>query len=66
MDAERKRIYRISFQKWHDGYKMVVMDLTKGMKQMEEMEQKWKTAEDQMKGLQGKSAEELLQMLKNK
>ena len=48
------------------GYKMVVMDLSKGMKQMEEMEQKWKTAEDQMKGLQGKSTEELLQMLKNK
>ena len=48
------------------GYKMVVMDLTKGMKQMEEMEQKWKSAEDQMKGLQGKSTEELLQMLKNK
>ena len=66
MDAERKRIYRISFQKWPTGYKMVVMDLSKGMKQMEEMEQKWKTAEDQMKGLQGKSTEELLQMLKNK
>ena len=28
--------------------------------------QKWKIAEDQMKGLQGKSTEELLQMLKNK
>ena len=48
------------------GYKMVVMYLTKGMKQMEEMEQKWKSAEEQMKGLQGKSTEELLQMLKNK
>ena len=48
------------------GYKMIVMDLSAGLKQMEEMEQNWMNAEEQMKGLQGKSTEELLQMLKNK
>ncbi len=49
-----------------EGYKMITVDFTDQLRQIDEMEERWKTAEEQMKALdvENKSVEELLQMIK--
>ena len=44
---------------------MITVDFKDQMRQMDEMEERWKNAEEQMKGLdlQNKSVDELLKML---
>ena len=48
-----------------EGYRMITVDFKDQMRQMDEMEERWKNAEEQMKGLdlQNKSVDELLKML---
>ena len=49
-----------------EGYKMITVDFTDQLRRIDEMEERWKTAEEQMKALdvENKSVEELLQMIK--
>ena len=49
-----------------EGYKVITMDFTDQLRKMDEMEDRWKNAEEQMKALdvENKSVEELLQMIK--
>lgn len=50
------------------GYRMIVQDFTAGMQKIDEMEENWKSFEEQVQGMdlgnmKNKSTEELLQML---
>ena len=48
-----------------EGYRMITVDFKDQMRQMDEMEERWKNAEEQMKNLdlENKSLEELMKML---